>query len=57
VKNPVVAPLGPRAVGSRATQLLANTLRLPVDVLKMLEPKNAPPVSSETQKDETARPP
>jgi hypothetical protein len=44
-------------VGSRATQLLANTLRLPVDVLKMLEPKNAPPVSNETQKDETARPP
>jgi len=57
VKNPVVVPLGPRAVGSRATQLLANTLRLPVDVLKMLEPKNAPPVSNETQKDETARPP
>ncbi len=43
VKNPVVVPLGPRAVGSRATQLLANTLRLPVDVLKMLEPKTATP--------------
>lgn len=46
VKNPVVLPLGPRAVGSRATQLLANTLRLPVDVLKMLEPKTAPPGSA-----------
>ncbi len=38
VKDPVVVPLGARAVGSRMVDLLANTVRLPADLVKTLEP-------------------
>jgi hypothetical protein len=37
VKDPVVVPLGPLAVGSRMMDMLANTVRLPVDLVKSLE--------------------
>jgi uncharacterized protein involved in outer membrane biogenesis len=38
VKDPVVVPLGARAVRSRMVDLLANTVRLPADLVKTLEP-------------------
>ncbi|HEX7811650.1 MAG TPA: AsmA-like C-terminal domain-containing protein [Burkholderiales bacterium] len=41
VQNPIVVPLGPGAVASRMTSIIANTLRLPIDAVKVLSP-NAP---------------
>jgi hypothetical protein len=41
VKDPVVVPMGARAVGSRMVDLLANTVRLPADLVKTLDPKES----------------
>ncbi len=38
VQNPIVVPLGPGAVASRMTSIFANTLRLPVDAVKIFSP-------------------
>lgn len=45
VQNPIVVPLGPGAVASRMTSIIANTLRLPIDAVKIFTP-NAPDAPS-----------
>jgi hypothetical protein len=38
VQNPIVVPLGPGAVASRMTSIFANTMRLPIDAVKIFSP-------------------
>lgn len=38
VQNPIVVPLGPGAVASRMTSIIANTLRLPIDAIEVFSP-------------------
>jgi hypothetical protein len=41
VENPLVVPLGPGAVVNRMTSIVANTLRLPLDAVKMVTPSGS----------------
>jgi hypothetical protein len=41
VQNPIVVPLGPGAVASRMTSIIANTLRLPIDAIKIFSPNTS----------------
>jgi len=40
-KDPLVVPLGTKAVASRLTDILANTLKLPADLVHTLSPEGA----------------
>jgi AsmA-like C-terminal region len=42
VQHPIVVPLGPGAVATRMTSIIANTLKLPFDAIKVFSP-NADP--------------
>ncbi|HYJ17984.1 MAG TPA: AsmA-like C-terminal domain-containing protein, partial [Burkholderiales bacterium] len=48
LKNPIVVPLGPGAVASRLTSIFANTMRLPIDAVKVFSPKTPKESAPET---------
>jgi len=39
MEDPIIVPLGPGAVATRMTSIMANTLRLPFDAIKIFSPK------------------
>ncbi|MGQ0578236.1 MAG: hypothetical protein ACT4PQ_04915 [Betaproteobacteria bacterium] len=51
LKNPIVVPLGPGAVVKRFTDIIGNTLKLPVDAITIIAPSTASPGASTPGKD------
>lgn len=42
LQDPIVVPLGPGAIASRMTSIIANTLRLPFDAITVFSPSTVP---------------
>jgi hypothetical protein len=38
IQHPIVVPLGPGAIATRMTSIIANTLKLPFDAVKVFSP-------------------